>query len=149
MNAKVVITRLYEGSKSTVGILEIIENNRVIFMCKTLENLFEGYERNKDLRIPPDEYKLYWRNSPSKGRKVHVYNEMCPKDRCIMFHVGNKEEDTLGCILLGINERSDNDWVFNSTIATKDFERIMERYGDLSEVPLIIQNKIYRYGVRI
>ena len=138
---QVTIERFIEGRESTIGKLKIIDNGRTIFECYTLENLREGLTPGNDLRVPPDEYNLYWRNSPSKGDKIHLYNNKVPKERYIMFHSGNVEKDTLGCILLGRNYRTDA--ISNSRETVAEFERILKQYR-LDDVRLSITNNIRR-----
>lgn len=127
------LNRFEKGNNSTIGKLKF-EN----FECYTLENLKEGSESGKDLRIPQGDYKLYWRISPSKGKKIHVYNEKVPKERYIMIHSGNTEDHTLGCILLGYTKAKD--FVGNSKQAVQDFENLMSKYN-LDDIQLkIIDN---------
>lgn len=137
---KMQIERTTVGAKATIGKLRIFDDsNKVIFECYTLENKIEGPESGKDLRIPQGQYKVYWRISPSKGKKVHVYNNIVPKERYIMFHAGNKEEDTLGCILLGL--KAQIDYLWQSRDAVSAFEKILSTQN-LDNIPLEIVNHI-------
>lgn len=129
---EMILRRFKEGKNSTIGELTFGS-----FKCYTLENLKEGSESGKDLRIPQGIYKLYWRVSPSKGKKVHVYNDVVPKERYIMIHSGNTEDHTLGCILLG--KTYTNDFVGNSKLALQEFEDLMNKQN-LDNIQLKIIN---------
>lgn len=134
---EIELNRTKEWSVSTTGILKIKYNRETIFKCVTLENLREGAARNQDLRIPEGVYRLYWRNSPSKGRKVHVFNDIVPKDRYIMIHAGNREQDTEGCILLGRETRPN--WVSRSRNAVNQFNEIMQDF-DIDRITMKVRD---------
>lgn len=128
----ITLNRFEKGNNSTIGKLKFND-----FECFTLENLKEGSESGKDLRVPAGDYKIYWRVSPSKGKKVHIYNDIVPKERYIMIHSGNTEDHTLGCILLGYTKSKD--FVGNSKQAVIDFEKLISNYN-LDDIILRITN---------
>lgn len=128
----ITLNRFEKGNNSTIGKLKFND-----FECFTLENLKEGSESGKDLRVPAGDYKIYWRVSPSKGKKVHIYNDVVPKERYIMIHSGNTEDHTLGCILLGYTKSKD--FVGNSKQAVIDFEKLISNYN-LDDIILRITN---------
>lgn len=129
---EMILRRFKVGKNSTIGELTFGS-----FKCYTLENLKEGIESNKDYRIPQGIYNIYWRVSPSKGPKIHVYNDIVPKERYIMIHSGNTEDHTLGCILLG--KTYSDDFVGNSKQAVQEFEELMKKQN-LSDIKLKIIN---------
>ncbi|HDZ5057796.1 TPA: hypothetical protein RTG63_001659 [Campylobacter jejuni] len=98
---KMMLTRNKEWSTSTTGSLSISKDGEILYECKTVENLKEGKERNKDLRVPQGVYKLGLRQSPRFGKTPHLFNAEVPKDRYILMHKGNTDRDTEGCIILG------------------------------------------------
>ncbi len=148
---KIKIKRLYEERTSVIGKLELIDDKgKKLFECFTLENKEEGLEANKDLRIPPDTYKLK-RHSPSsfenilreltkrKNEKmICVYNDKVAAKRAILIHWGNTDKHTAGCILLGSGKA--NNSITNSRKACKDFYDLLKD-EDLSKIELVIKNE--------
>jgi len=92
---KVTIKRTHHLPEATLGQLFIEDvTHSPIF---TLEN--PERETNTDNRIPAGSYKC----RPYSGSKyTDVYEvQNVPGRSAILFHWGNTEKDTLGCILLG------------------------------------------------
>ncbi|EGV1470924.1 hypothetical protein JF110_001649 [Campylobacter jejuni] len=140
---KMILTRTKEWASSTTGELVIMNNDEVLFECKTLENLIEGNERNKDFRVPEGIYKVGLRKSPRFGKTPHLYNDEVPADRYILMHKGNTDKDTEGCIIVGME-------VVNGTIkggtSKPGFDGIMDileanvELGDYTKCELEIRN---------
>jgi len=92
---KVTIERFSHDEKATIGKLTIedVKHN----MIYTLEN--PQRETTKDSRIPAGEYLC----RPFNGQKYKNVYEITnvPNRTAILFHWGNLEKDTEGCVLLG------------------------------------------------
>lgn len=113
MNQILNITRFKEFDDFTLGKLSLIQEDKEIFTCYTLEPKLEGNEANKNLRIKADEYELSWHDSPRfKERLPHIFNNSVAKHRYILIHAGNYVKDTKGCILVG--DRYDEMGIYNS-----------------------------------
>jgi hypothetical protein len=94
---KAILSRTYNSSE-TLGTLMIMEGERPLFKCKTIELPFNGNQRNTSC-IPEGTYIVEKYTSPSKGEVFHVKD--VPDRDSILIHKGNYTTDTLGCILPG------------------------------------------------
>lgn len=84
--------------------------------------------------IPVGGYKCSLVNSPKFGQVIHVLD--VPGRSEILFHVGNKLEDTEGCILVG-NALEMN--VTNKlTGSKKAFDRLLKAVSSYKEFGLLI-----------
>jgi hypothetical protein len=94
---KAVLIRYYE-EKQTLGTLLIFDKEKKIFECKTLELSWNNNRQNISC-IPTGIYYVGKHISPKFG----VCFEICdvPKRTDILFHPGNFNMDTYGCILPG------------------------------------------------
>ncbi|MEW6613954.1 MAG: DUF5675 family protein [Thermodesulfobacteriota bacterium] len=126
---KTKIVRLEESTQGALGVLLIDD---VIF-CFTLEP--DRNEKGK-LYIPQGEYHCKrfhgtkWKNT---------FEIVVPGHTAVLFHSGNTEADTLGCILLGATtgKLKGNRAVLNSGETFKNF---LDRTKDVNEFPLIIED---------
>ena len=66
--------------------------------CVTLEPFWRDNEFENSC-IPTGTYDLEWFNSPSYGRTLRLVE--VPGRTDILFHYGNTQKKTLGCILVG------------------------------------------------
>ena len=142
------------GKKGAIiGIFRVLEGQKELFRCYSLEENNIGAARNQDLAIPFGKYKLKRHKSPKfnatlakilgeQGQDmVLLYNDVVPDDRTILIHWGNDESDTLGCILLGEVKSADNRAVYNSRAACKEFYKLIKGV-DISEISLEIINAL-------
>lgn len=102
------INRLFSTSDETIGVLSI---NRKPF-CFTLEDEYRETKVVHETRIPAGEYRLGLRQVGNFAAKYRgrfapwhtlgmVEIRGVPGFTNILFHCGNTDEDTSGCILLG------------------------------------------------
>ena len=126
-----VLKRTSEDLDCTLGDL-YIEGE---LFCKTLEN---PYLENRQFvsSIPKGDYIVQRKYSPKFGETFHVVD--VPNRSHILFHWGNFERDTFGCILVGDSHGkiSGERVVFNSK---KTFVRFMERLKDKEHFTLRIK----------
>lgn len=91
------IVRIVRLEKSTDGVLGTLSIEGKIF-CSTLEPEDKDNKQNVSC-IPAGTYNITSWESPKFG---HVYKVLNVPDRTdILFHAGNTEDATRGCILLG------------------------------------------------
>lgn len=96
----------------------------------SLENPWRG--NGKDSSIPAGKYRCVRVVSPKFGDTFEITN--VPQRSKILFHAGNTEKDTLGCILLGMS--TDNAASIGHSRAA--FQKFMLRYSGVDEFDLEI-----------
>ena len=107
---KLEVIRFSSQNDSTLGLLFDVTNSRK-FLCFTLEDEASDTKIMAETRIPEGIYELKLRTvggfhgryskkygSWHKGM-IHVQN--VPNFRYILWHTGNTDEHTAGCLLLG------------------------------------------------
>jgi hypothetical protein len=87
------LIRIGESKDSTFGVLM---DEKII--CLTLEDKWHNNEQNVSC-IPNGEYDCVKWHSPKFGDTFMVTH--VPDRSYILFHWGNTDEDTYGCILVG------------------------------------------------
>tara|TARA_B110000211_G_scaffold208602_1_gene245315 strand:+ start:1487 stop:1951 length:465 start_codon:yes stop_codon:yes gene_type:complete len=108
---KLEVLRFSSHSDSTLGMLFDITDNCRNFLCFTLEDEHRDVKVMSETRIPAGCYTLKLRKeggfhnrydkkygSTHKGM-IHVQN--VPNFEYILWHTGNTDEHTAGCLLLG------------------------------------------------
>lgn len=103
------LIRLEEGEQGTLGILKI---NKEVF-CYTLEPTDKLNKPNESC-IPAQQYICQRIDSPKFGDTFEIRN--VPGRSHVLFHAGNTQDDTLGCVLLGqtVGKLKENRAVLNS-----------------------------------
>ena len=116
------IIRVSNIDKCTMGVL--IDNEGLPF-CLTLENPWLDNQRSISC-IPTGKYKCKIVDSPKYGKVYEVLD--VPERTHILFHSGNVEKDTRGCILLGSNfgTLSAQPAVLSSRITVDKFMKYMD-----------------------
>ena len=114
LNLELQLSRFSSDSDSTLGLLHNITGEPK-FMCYTLEDEERSQKVWGETRIDEGRYKLKIRQYGGfHERYKHRYNafhkgmiEICdvPKFTNVLFHCGNNDDDTAGCILLGDSQR--------------------------------------------
>ncbi|ECQ1568881.1 DUF5675 family protein [Campylobacter jejuni] len=150
---KVTINRRYTGKTCVIGKFKVLDDDKILFECFSLEEDKEGLESGKDLRIPEGNYNLR-RHSPSRfentlreitgkndDEMINVYNNEVPASRAILIHWGNTDKDTQGCILLGLTKDNNNESVGQSRQACKEFYDLMHG-KNLEDIKLEITNEL-------
>ncbi|EAK3634187.1 DUF5675 family protein [Campylobacter jejuni] len=150
---KVTINRRYTGKTCVIGKFKVLDDDKILFECFSLEEDKEGLESGKDLRIPEGNYNLR-RHTPSRfentlreitgkndDEMINVYNDEVPSSRAILIHWGNTDKDTQGCILLGLTKDNNNESVGQSRQACKEFYDLMHG-KNLEDIKLEITNEL-------
>jgi hypothetical protein len=104
------ILRFSSQKESTLGLLFDITNGRE-FLCFTLEDQHQSSKIKGETRIPAGTYKLGLRKVggfhtrySSRFPKIHkgmIEVLDVPNFTFILWHLGNDDNDTEGCLLLG------------------------------------------------
>ena len=133
---KLLLTRTEKNKRNTIGILSIDG----IFFCNTLEDTDRGLKQTDSIEhiedvkvfgetaIPTGTYKVDMNTvspkfkdkewaKPYEGKLPRLVD--VPGFEGVLLHVGNSEQDSLGCVLVG--EKS-GDKLINST---KTFKQLM------------------------
>lgn len=118
---KVVMRRFWESDRGTLGSIKIRGvDHKPLFTC---ENPLR--QTPKDSRIPAGVYTC---RPYSSSKYPHVYEVMnVPGRTGILFHWGNTERDTQGCILLGLGAGAilHDPAVFTSRPAVEKFRELI------------------------
>ena len=147
---KLVLERTFKGSAYTIGKLYVDGD----YFCDTLEDVDRGLSSDMPLS-EINEKKVYGKTAIPTGTYKVVMNVVSPKfkDRTwakpwdgklprlenvpgyegILIHVGNKAEDTLGCILVGQNKVKGQ--VINSTAT---FDKLMDLLTQTNDITIKI-----------
>lgn len=128
MNIKV--SRLVDSGDTSIGIVSIDGK----FQCFSVEDEKRSVKVRAETRIPEGKYEVVFRTEGSHHEKykvkygvahhgmLHVIN--VPNFQFILIHIGNTDEDTEGCLLVGDTLNS-NFTVSGSTIAYEKFYKIV------------------------
>jgi hypothetical protein len=125
MKPIVEILRVEESDQGTRGVLRI---GKVAF-CVTLEPRDEENATNIS-SIPAQQYICKRVETPKHGECFQVMN--VPGRTSVLFHVGNTDKDTQGCIILGekFGEVNSKAAVLSSRGAIYQFMLAMEPYDE-------------------
>ncbi len=110
---KLVLEREVSNAQATIGVLFDPEHP---WELVTLEN--PKRETSADDRIPAGKYICRRVDSPKFGDTFEVTN--VPGRTHILFHAGNFESSTSGCILLGMRRASESS-IADSRVAVVQF----------------------------
>lgn len=146
---KLELKRIFRGPKYTIGKL-YVDNQ---YICDTLEDTDRGLKQTDPLSSIQKK-KVYGQTAIPTGTYGITLNVISPKfkDRSwakfcngklprllnvpgydgVLIHVGNKPEDTLGCILVGYNKIKGQ--LINSTEAFKKLYSILGKSPTITVV---------------
>ena len=130
---KLEVLRISSQDDSTSGILFDVVNGKRKFLCYTLEDEQRDVKVWGETRIPAGTYKLKLRteggfHSRYTGKygdwhKGMIWVQDVPGFEFILWHTGNTDESTAGCLILGQTQESNlikpDGWVGSSVSAYK------------------------------
>jgi len=141
MAMELKLLRISSGDEATLGNLFDAEGPR--FLCYTLEDQFSVAKISGETRIPAGRYEIKLRNEGGMIKRYQkrfdwhqgmLWLQDVPNFQYIYIHVGNKDDDTDGCILVGDGQISnvlERGQVTSSVLA---YRRLYENIlGALSE----------------
>jgi hypothetical protein len=139
---KLILQRISDNGTSTLGILSADG-----YQFVTLEDTFRKEKVYGKTRIPAGRYEIKLRtagrlhNKYAKKYFRHIgmmWLQDVPGFQFIYIHIGNKPEDTLGCILVGTTVENEN-FISESTVAyTKLYAIVVEAIERGEEVVINI-----------
>tara|TARA_Y100000768_G_scaffold383205_1_gene364937 strand:+ start:974 stop:1774 length:801 start_codon:yes stop_codon:yes gene_type:complete len=111
------VLRISSQADSTSGILFDITENKRKFLCYTIEDEYRAEKVKHETRIPAGIYKLTLRSeggfhsryTSKYGAEWHkgmIYVNNVPNFEFILWHTGNTDESTSGCLILGDSQTS-------------------------------------------
>jgi len=134
MGLNLILQRYSDNGDSTQGLLHLIENNNLRFLNYTLEDEHREVKIKGETCVPSGLYEVKQRKALSpmteryRGRYSwfdwHLELQDVEGFQNIYIHIGNKDEDTDGCIL--VQDQANNNMIgkgFNSSSAPA-FERL-------------------------
>lgn len=138
------LKRIKQTETTTVGLLFFDG----VFECFTLEDIHNEPKIFSKTRIPKGDYFIKFRTT---GRLHEKYAKKFPEFHkgmlwlldvpnfeYIYIHVGNKNEDTEGCILVGTSLSIDFKSVINSTVA---YTRLYKKVMNEKDIKIIIEDE--------
>ena len=96
-----LLTRNQKFKDRILGVLEIFEDDNLIFRCYTLELPWKKNQKQISC-IPENTYQVVPRFTPKYKNHFHVLN--VPNRSYILIHNGAYSMHTKGCILVGDNK---------------------------------------------
>ena len=132
---KYEVLRISSGKDSTSGMLFEVDNNRRTFLAYTLEDEQRDVKVWGETRIPAGTYKLKLREEggfhtrylAKYGDTFHkgmIWVQDVPGFEYILWHTGNTDEHTAGCLILGntqTNNRIAKDGFIGSSVDAYKF----------------------------
>lgn len=114
---KLEVLRFSSGKDSTSGILLDASNGKKTFLCYTLEDEQRDIKVYGETRIPAGTYKLKLREEGGfhnkhlarygpDWHKGMIWVQEVPNFKWILWHSGNTDENSAGCLLLGNSQTS-------------------------------------------
>ena len=148
-----LVQRISSGDESTLGNLFEFIDGLPRFECFTLEDQYNEPKIPGETRIPPGRYQIKLR---TEGGMHQRYGKRFPWHRGMLWlqdvvgfewiyiHVGNKDDDSEGCILVGngqISNVEERGQVTSSVAAYKRlYSKIVEALSDGQEVWITIED---------
>ena len=125
---KLEVLRFNSSDDFTTGLLFDVTDNVRSFLCYTLEDQAQTKKVYGETRIPSGTYKLTLRAEggfhtryAAKFGDWHrgmIYVNDVPNFEYILWHIGNDDDDTAGCLLVG--KTSQDNFIGSSTNAYKE-----------------------------
>ena len=134
MYMELEVLRISSQADSTSGILFDITGGKRKFLCYTVEDEYRSTKVKHETRIPAGVYNLtlrteggfhsrYLKKYGPEFHKGMIYVNNVPNFEWILWHTGNSDESTSGCLILGQTQESNlvkkDGWVGSSVSAYK------------------------------
>ena len=155
-----ILQRFSDNKISTLGLLfkKSSETARLIFQSYTIEDEYREVKVSGETRIPAGFYELGIKEIDTpltlKYRKKfpwfknHIEIKNVKGFTAVYLHIGNSDDDTAGCILLGDNADNNNlghGSISNSTQAFQRFYGMLYDHLMVKKAFLEIRDETYLY----
>lgn len=117
------LIRVQEGKDATLGVMY----NGMNFVCYTLEDEKREVKIKGETRIPAGEYEIKFREVMSPKTEHyrkrfswftwHLELQNVPNFKYVYIHIGNSDDDSDGCILVGDTADGNQYKIWNSSNA--------------------------------
>lgn len=142
MNKIVTITRTKSTKDATYGNLRVIQNDKVLFECKTLERPWVDNKNNVSC-IPPGTYDVMKTYSNRFKKPLYLIDKV-PGRSGVRIHPANFVSQLQGCIALGDKHQDiNNDGILdvtNSVATQKKFDEVMNNMPFKLELIDLVNN---------
>ena len=139
-NMKLKVLRISSQEDSTSGLLFLEQNNKLDFLCYTLEDEHRDNKVRGETRVPQGTYQIKLRKEGGFHEKykkrfsfhkgmLHVVN--VPNFEYILIHTGNTDEHTAGCLLVG--DSQENNVIIKDGFIGKSTNAYKRIYPDIVE----------------
>lgn len=135
---KAVLQRTILNDKRSLGIFRVYKEGKEIWSCWACEDMVRGDGDPKTVKewkihgksaIPYGTYAVSLTHSEKYGKPMwEVLN--VPGYKGIRIHSGNTEEDTEGCLLLGMRPLPQNAGIQESKKAMDEFTQLFKKEGN-------------------
>lgn len=147
---ELLLTRQAVAGDATIGTLEIDGK----FQCHTLEDLERSKKIHGKTAIPPGSYRVTLEESPrlSKRYEGQGRSRLIPRLHNvenfsgILIHIGNKPEDTDGCILVGSWRPSMKGFISGSG---KAYDALHAKLSEATSIRITIKNHMAEADARM
>jgi hypothetical protein len=139
---KLEVLRFSTQEETTLGLLFDVTEDRK-FLCFTLEDEYRTVKEYGETRIPAGEYQISLRDEGGfhqryRQRFPNIHKGMLwvmdvPNFEYVLIHIGNRDDDTAGCLLVGDTSQqnlTENGFIGSSTAA---YRRIYPRIAEAIE----------------
>lgn len=167
---KLEILRFNSSDDFTSGLLFDVTDNKRKFLCYTLEDQAQTTKVYGETRIPAGTYNLtlrteggfhtrYLAKFGGDWHKGMIYVNKVPNFEYILWHIGNTDDDTAGCLLLGKTQQAN--FIGSSGDAYKDVypkvrdailygEKVTATYIDYDgSIPATVSNEAKDHVINI
>ncbi len=139
------VLRFSSQNDSTLGILFDVSNGRE-FLCFTLEDEYRTVKEYGKTRIPAGEYRILLKRAGgfherykkrfSRFHKGMLWIGHVPGFEHILIHIGNNDDNTAGCLLIGDTSQqnlTENGFIGASTSAYRRIYPLIANAVDYGE----------------
>lgn len=144
---KLRLDRIHKSNDFTIGKMFIDE----VFECYTLEDEHRDVKVMHETRIPSGTYeiklRLFGGHHERYKQKFNYHKGMLwlqdvPNFKDILIHIGNTDEDTSGCILVGQSMSLTNGTLSNSTLAySKLYQKVSNELSKGNKVFITVNDE--------
>lgn len=130
------VNRISSGDESTLGNLFEITETGPQFECYTLEDQYQAVKVPGETRIPAGRYRITLRTEGGlharygdrfPWHKGMLWLRDVPDFEWVYIHVGNKDDDTEGCILVGDGQTQNVTDLGSITGSVSAYRRLYQR----------------------